>query len=411
MSNYKKQDVIFAKPENARRRLVELKNAFAKLETAFFKKWSQHCVLCDIEGNTIYGNPSCREEIHPSCEETRKKAIEESLRWGEPSMQLCPGNYVAFAVPVMVNAIVIGGIVVEHVEVGQPGITTNGLSTTYIRQAALDLLSYAERTNLTNSSLLLLRRISAQRESERAEAIHEIKDQNYQSIRDLYLVEEPNLIAAIKQGEKAAAIEILNRVLVGIYFLGRERPTLLKSLLLELVVTMSRSAVEAGGDPTELLGANYSSFAELARIDSEEELCSWLVSMLERAMDAIKKNRQYPNSTLLSEALRYMKEHLNENISRDEVAEIACLSPSHFSRVVKQTLGFSFTDLLSRMRVERAREMLLNTDKNLIQISIECGFNDQSYFTKVFQKYVGKTPGDYRRGLRTPRPPRNEEAV
>lgn len=236
--------------------------------------------------------------------------------------------------------------------------------------------------------------------SARAEAIHEVKGQEYQSIRDLYLREEPALLSAIKRGDKPAAREILNRVLVGIYFFGRERPTLLKSFILELIVTMSRSAVEAGGDPSELLGANYSSFADLARIEGEEELCAWLVGMLERIMDAIKSNREYPSTVLLGAALRYMEDHLAEEMSRDEVAAVACLSPSHFSRVVKQTFGQSFTDLLARMRIDRARELLARGDKSLIQVCLDCGFSDPSYFTKVFRKYVGKTPGEYRKARR-----------
>jgi AraC-like DNA-binding protein len=163
---------------------------------------------------------------------------------------------------------------------------------------------------------------------------------------------------------------------------------------------MSRSAVESGADPTELLGANYSSFTDLSRIDSEEDLCAWLVSMLERMMDAIKTNQQYPSSVLLSAALRYMHENLHENLSRDDAASVACLSPSHFSRVVKQTFGYSFTELLSRMRIEKARELLTLTEKSLMQICLECGFSDQSYFTKVFQKYTSSTPGEYRHGRR-----------
>ncbi len=163
---------------------------------------------------------------------------------------------------------------------------------------------------------------------------------------------------------------------------------------------MSRSAVEAGADPAELLGANYSSFADLARIDTEEELCSWLVAMLERMMDAIKANRQYPSSVLVGAALKYMQVHLQEELSRDVVADVACLSPSHFSRVVKQTVGQSFTDLLAQMRVDKARELLARSDKSLIQVSLDCGFSDQSYFTKVFQKYTGRTPGEYRRAHR-----------
>jgi AraC-like DNA-binding protein len=302
-----------------------------------------------------------------------------------------------WAVPVMENAYVRGGIVAEQLQPAMHEGDWASLPPSEMRRAAFDLLAMVEEANLTNSALLELRRKEAQRESERAEAIHALKEQNYQSIRDLYLIEEPGLISAIKRGDRPAAREILNRILTGIYFLGRDRPLLLKSFILELIVTMSRSAVEAGGDPTELLGANYSSVAELAQIDAEEELCQWLVSMLERMMDAIKANHHYPISVLLGSALKYMQEHLHEDISRDDVARVACLSPTHFSRVAKQTFGHSFTELLAKLRVDKSREMLVLTEKSLIQIGLDCGFSDQSYFTKVFQEYTGRTPGEYRR--------------
>lgn len=381
--------------------LEGIRFAFERLAHAYQRAWGLGCVLTDPDGNVVAGSEGHSDCVGGGdCTSTRKRAIEEALRWGEPSMLLCPNNRVIWAVPLMENSALIGGLVVERAAVDPLETGQGCLSPADIRRAAIDLLTMAEEANLTNAALLELKRMAARRESERAEAIHELKEANYQSIRDIYLVEEPALIAAIKRGDRSAAREIINRVLVGIYFLGRERPSLLKSFILELVVTMSRSAVEAGADPSELLGANYSCFAELAGIDSEEDLCAWLVSMLERMMDAIKQNRQYPSSVLLGVALKYMQEHLHEDISRDDVADVACLSPSHFSRVVKQTFGHSFTDLLARMRVEKARELLSRTEKSLIRICLDCGFSDQSYFTKVFQKYTGRTPGDYRRSHR-----------
>ncbi|HEX2948165.1 MAG TPA: helix-turn-helix domain-containing protein [Armatimonadota bacterium] len=377
---------------------ADIRPAFASIAKAYQTKWGLTCLLIDTDGRVIDGIIPCAEYCqNDHCCSARQKALDEALRWGEPSLYICPGGYVIWAVPVMKNAQVLGGIVVGKVDIGSSGSETTALGPVDIRKAAADLLALATEMNITNAALLELRRVAAQRESERAEAIHVLKDQNYQTIRDIYLVEEPSLISAIKSGDRTVARGILNRVLVGIYFMGRERPTLLKSFLLELVVTMSRSAVEAGGDPAELLGANYSNFADLARIDSEEELCAWLVSTLERIMDAIKSNDHYPISVLIGSALKYMQEHLHEDLSRDDVAKIACLSPSHFSRVMKQTYGYSFTELLARMRTDKAREMLILTEKSLVQICLECGFSDQSYFTKVFQKYTGQTPGGYRR--------------
>ena len=378
--------------------IQELLPAYAALADAYARAWGVRCVLADAQGELVAGETAGTESLgSPAYRALRQCVIDESVRWGEPAMLLCPRGSMLWAVPVMVNAHVLGGLLAEKTDAGVSGVELPALTPLDMHRAALALLAMAEQANLTNAALLELRRMAARRESERADAIHELKEQNYQSIRDIYLVEEPSLITAIKRGDRATARGILNRVLVGIYFMGRNKPQLLKSFLLELVVTMSRSAVEAGGDPTELLGANYSSFTDLAHSESEEELCQWLVGMLERIMDAIKVEQHLPAHVLVSSALQYMQEHLQEDLSRDEVARVACLSPSHFSRMVKQTFGHSFTDLLAKLRIDRSREMLVLTEKSLIDISLDCGFSDQSYFTKVFQKFTGRTPSEYRR--------------
>lgn len=369
----------------------------------YHEAWGLSSVLVDIHGAVVAGNATCAPSCicAEDCADARRRAVEESVRWGEPSILLCPHENLIWAVPVMENAHVLGGIVAARTDIntlqrqdtsiaGEPRLQE-------IHFAALDLLARATEANLTNEALLALRRLSAQRESERARAIHELKGQSYESIREIYLTEEPALIAAIKQGDRRQARGIINRVLVGIYYLGRERPLLLKSFLLELVVMMSRSAVEAGADPSELLGANFSSLGDLANIGDEEALSAWLVAMLERIMDAIRANQHYPIGVMVGSAMRYMQEHVQDDLSRDDVAAVACLSPSHFSRVVKQIYGQSFTDLLTQMRVDRAKEMLVRTEKSLIQICLDCGFSDQSYFTKVFQKHTGHPPGEYRR--------------
>ena len=383
--------------------MEEQRSAFKTLMQSYHAAWGLTCVLVDIDGHLLVGDASCAPDCicADDCAVTRKRAIEESVRWGEPSVLLCPHENLIWAVPVMQNAHVLGGIVAARTDIttlqrhDMPTAGAPGLQE--IHFAALDLLARATEANLTNAALLGMQRMSAERESERAKAIHVLKGQSYESIREIYLTEEPALIAAIKQGDRRQARGIINRVLVGIYYLGRDRPLLLKSFLLELVVMMSRSAVEAGADPSELLGSNFSSLAALAAIDDEEALSAWLVAMLERIMDAIKANQHYPISVMMGHAIHHMQEHLHEDLSRDDVAAVACLSPSHFSRVVKQLYGQSFTDLLTQMRVDRAKELLVRTERSLIQICLDCGFSDQSYFTKVFQKHTGHPPGEYRR--------------
>lgn len=323
----------------------------------------------------------------------RTMVIREALRWGEACVMTDEDGLAGWGLPLMTNSLVTGGLMVERVslEGGEPGEVSRK-----IRAAAGRLLELMEKSNLVNADFLRARREDSRRQREKAEAIHALKDRLYDGIRDLYLREEAGLLAAIKRGERPAAREIINRVLVGIYHAARSRPELLKSLALELVVVMSRAAVEAGADPSGVLGCNFESATALAGLSDEEEVSRWLSGMLERVMDAIRDNRQFPNAVLLGRAVAYMEEHLAEPLDRDSVARAAGLSGSHFSRLIKEKTGRTFTDLMAQYRVDRAKALLRRTGKSLIQIAWDCGFEDQSYFSRVFKRYTGASPRAYR---------------
>lgn len=76
------------------------------------------------------------------------------------------------------------------------------------------------------------------------------------------------------------------------------------------------------------------------------------------------------------------------------------VSPAHLARLLKESTGLSFTDLLREARVERACDLLARTDLTMAAIAAECGFCDQSYFTHVFQDLKKVTPGAYREKLK-----------
>jgi AraC-like DNA-binding protein len=218
----------------------------------------------------------------------------------------------------------------------------------------------------------------------------------YDRIRELYLFQEPTLLAAIRRGDRGEARRIINHVLVHIYSAGEERSDLLKGLLLELVVMISRAAVEAGAVQSEVLGLNFRFLTELAEISDDEDLAAWLRKMLEHVISTIEKQENFTPPLLIGKALDFMRTNLHRDISRDETARHAGISPSHFSRLLKERTGRSFTELLRQCRVDLACDLLRTTDQSLAEIADACGFCDQSYFTRVFQDVKGVTPKPFR---------------
>jgi len=227
-------------------------------------------------------------------------------------------------------------------------------------------------------------------------AIPLLEHRPYDRIRELYLLHEPTLLSAIRRGDRGEARRLINHVLVHIYSAGEERSDLLKGLLLELVVMMSRAAVEAGAIQSEVLGLNFRCLTELAEINDDEELAAWLRKMLEHVISTIERQVDYTPPLLIGKALDFMRTNLHCDISRDETARHAGISPSHFSRLLKERTGRTFTELLRQCRVDVACELLCRTDHSLAEIADVCGFCDQSYFTRVFQDVKGVTPRQFR---------------
>ncbi len=97
---------------------------------------------------------------------------------------------------------------------------------------------------------------------------------------------------------------------------------------------------------------------------------------------------------------RLAKEMISSNLTSDqtvgEVADECRLSPTHFARAFKVSTGLTPHDWLQSRRIERARD-LLATDLSLAEIALDCGFADQSHFTRVFSRIAGNTPGSWRR--------------
>ncbi len=350
----------------------------------------------DLDGRVIHGKPLAGDtRMRTARREFWRGLIHEAWRWGETAQSLSPANQLVCCVPLMLNSELLGGLITDGLPL-DPMTDAPSPSSARLRAASEELLALTVRHNLTNGAYLNLQRFDSGREREKAEAIHALKESGYDSIREAYLREEPALLGAVKRGDRHTARDILNRLLVGIYHVGGNRLELLKSLTLELVVMIYRAAVEAGARPTELLGMNYDCVGRLAPITDEVQLCHWLTDMLERLMDGIREYRDQPNTVLLQQALRYMEKNLHRELSRDEVARVACLSPSHFSHLLRQKVGRSFRDLLQEYRINRAAECLRRSYQSVAEIALQCGFRDPSHFGKAFRRRMGLTPLAYR---------------
>lgn len=115
--------------------------------------------------------------------------------------------------------------------------------------------------------------------------------------------------------------------------------------------------------------------------------------------DKFKKG-QGKKFALFKAVEQYITANLKEDINLKDTAAKFNLSPYYFSRTFKKVFGYNFSDYLNLIRINRAKELLKDASLSVKEIGYLVGYNDPNYFSKVFKKYEGITPTEYREKLR-----------
>jgi transcriptional regulator GlxA family with amidase domain len=92
----------------------------------------------------------------------------------------------------------------------------------------------------------------------------------------------------------------------------------------------------------------------------------------------------------------FVDDHLAADLTLDRLAEAAGVSPSSLGRRFREEMDTTPWRYVLRRRVEKAKELLRETDRSLAAIALDTGFYDQPHFTRTFKRFEGQTPGDYR---------------
>ena len=93
---------------------------------------------------------------------------------------------------------------------------------------------------------------------------------------------------------------------------------------------------------------------------------------------------------------KYIRSHLNENLTRESLAAMVYLTPDYLSHLFKHETGFSLTNYIIYERIEEAKRLLAGTRQSISDIATQCGFQNISYFSKQFKRFAGMTPREFR---------------
>jgi AraC-like DNA-binding protein len=356
----------------------------------------------------------------------------QAERFGGKYIQLCPQSLLFWAAPVLCDGIMraalIGGpvMIVEAGEVLEELIASgkappgreaelraaleSSPRVSPQRASSLAELLADVASAIAEASPLEGRREREEQQSRISEYIHGLKEGgDPESGSPPYPIEkERELLLAISRGDKRDSQRLLNEILGYIFFsTGRDAPVV-KARVLELVVLLSRAALEGGADMEQIFGLNFTYLNQVSRMRSVDDIAHWLSKIMVRFTDLVFTLKDVKHADVMQKALKYVNARYAEEITLDEVAASVFLSPTYFSKLFSEEMGCRFTAYLNKVRIEKSKLLLKGTDIALVDVAGLVGYEDQSYFTKVFKRVTGVSPGKYRESGGRPSAPSQE---
>ncbi len=216
----------------------------------------------------------------------------------------------------------------------------------------------------------------------------------------LEVKEEKEFIRLLRQGNEAA----LDRYLQEIFQRLNHSQAGYKSVQMvcaELIGILARQAKECGITVMELCNSKDIPYEEMRQYETLDEVRRWLLEVCQRFLARkMKTEIKAGCSNVTREVMLYVRQHFAQDISLSQAAESVGVNSSYLSRVFKEECGMGFKEYLNSMRIEQAKYLMQNTELCLKELVQQSGFNNYTYFFKVFKLLEGQTPVEYKERYR-----------
>lgn len=377
------------------------------------------CRFCKL----IKSDPEGRRKCHRSY----ARANREAEKYGEPYVFRCHAGLIAWAVPIMIQsyhcAIVCGQVLmweiedyfldeitmmVKDLDVDLDAVKRAALEVSYLPgdkvQAISELLFvvanqimnhretvFSEQKNIFDYQAALSETISEQKKLQSTSFAK--VESHYSHAKDI----ERDLIARIRGGDMDAVGKNIDDLLAEIMRTGANSVLDVKGRIIELLVNLSRAAVDSGMDENIMSSLNSRFYEELYKKETAEEICYWTKKVVNIYSEEVRKSQNKDNYQAVYAAADYIRHHFREKITIRDIGEKVHLSDSYLSHIFSDTFGRTITEYLTFVRIEYAKTQLAIPGLSISEVALDSGFEDVSYFSRVFKKSEGITPRDYKK--------------
>ena len=207
---------------------------------------------------------------------------------------------------------------------------------------------------------------------------------------------ERRLIEDVISGDREHARTLLNETLRSIYHTAGQNFVMIRMHAIDLIALLSKALAENGMDPENVYRMSENAMNEIMVSTDLTDFSYRILEILDSFVSSAFARYPQATSSAIKEAIIFISEHFNENISRQNVADHVAMNASYFSSLFKRIMGTSFSEYLTEKRISQAKMMLKHGNTAIAEIAAAVGYENQSYFSRVFKSQTGMSPNQYR---------------
>ena len=380
-----------------------------------------HCIPVDCTNNTLYLETDVTTDLCKSCEKHLGSkcyginafihGCQEAYRWDGMYIYFCNLGLVLVSTFISdEKGNLSGGIVAGPLCMGNMDDSLSEIPNSDLRKIVAEMPCYppeqiqslAEVMSAITSYISGISHGKAGRYFYSQESLlnniyaEKIKSFSENDYYTYPIAQERRLRSAIRNRDKEEAENVLNQILAYIYVSNNSNLEAIKPRITELMIVISRTAVDAGADMEKIDLITQNSLKHVDTFKTIEDLSAWVSNIMHSFISSTFDYDRLKHADTIHKVDKYIQTHYQHKLTLDEIASKTYLSKTYLCSIFKKETGETITNYINKVRIEKSKLLFSDEKLTIVEIANMCGFEDQSYFTKIFKSYVGMTPKKYR---------------
>ncbi|HKK96418.1 MAG TPA: AraC family transcriptional regulator [Anaerovoracaceae bacterium] len=356
-------------------------------------------------------------ESESVCRNGLKSACKFAANLGEPYIFLCRSGLTNIAIALIIEEKTIGYIIAGPIIMGEIRNSTltkfthmNNLnkSEEHVAKMFCSTMPSYEPNKISELAILLYNSVISSigvnkdyqnlRETYKDERAisYKIKNSQDEDSSDNSLDLENQLVKTIINGQTEEALKQADQLFEVFYIRERGDLPSIKGKMLWLFAIIIRAATEKHSSINEIINSEMDIIVKLSDVENYHQLKTESTNLIIKISKNLLTSVYDGNSKIVSNAIKYVNSNYAKRITLKDIEDNMHVNSSYFSSLFKNEMGVTFISYINQVKIDYACNLLKDSNLSIIDIALEIGFDDQSYFTKVFKKQCSMTPKEYR---------------